>query len=384
MKAIAVLTLSLLWLNLLVACAPSEPVSGPTVGTSPTIVASPAPGEVRPAAVAGGFYPRDPQALAKMVDEMLAEVERAGDLPRLPAPPMALIVPHAGYVFSGQVAAYAFHQIRGVVYEAVVVVGTNHVDPNFRKVSVYAKGAFQTPLGLVPVDEELAAQLLAADPQHLVFERGVHRDEHSIEVELPFLQRLLPGCKIVPIIVGEPSPENTHALSDVLVKVLAGKRALLIASSDLSHYPSYDDARQVDAATLGAILTMNPERFRRTIQEQERRDLRNLATCACGEGPILTAMMAARGLGANQAALLKYANSGDTPFGDRDQVVGYGAVAFWQGSPLPSTPAVPSSTSSGLCLGMGFATKGECPRDPKERERIGGILLGTATFQDNC
>ncbi|MBI4759240.1 MAG: AmmeMemoRadiSam system protein B [Chloroflexi bacterium] len=102
---------------------------------------------------------------------------------------------------------------------------------------------------------------------------------------------------------------------------------------------------------------MNPERFRRTIQEQERRNVTYLATCACGEGPILTAMMAARGLGANQAALLKYANSGDTPCGDRDQVVGYGAVAFWQ------APAVPSSTSSGLCLGIGgartgFATKG--------------------------
>jgi len=261
-----------------------------------------------------------------MVDGFLAQVER------VEGEPIALIVPHAGYVYSGQVAAYAFKQIEGVKYEAVVIVGNNHRDPTFDKISAWAEGGFETPLGLVPIDLELAQALLQAD-ERIVFYRPVHQYEHSIEVELPFLQRVCPECRIVPVIVGEPSEENIEALSQALIKVLAGKKALIIASSDLSHYPPWDDARRVDAATLAAIESMEPDRFYATTREMMSQGIPNLVTCACGEGPILVAMMAAKGLGANQATILKYANSGDSPLGEESEAVGYGAVIFWRWEP---------------------------------------------------
>lgn len=331
------------------ACAPATPgPSTPGVTIAPTATVG---AEVRAPAVAGRFYPGDPRSLGQMVDALLDDVAQAGDLPRLPTPPMALIVPHAGYIFSGKVAAYAFHQVRGTGYDVVVVVGTNHTDPAFHKVSVYAKGSFQTPLGQVPIDEDLATRLLAANPQLLVFDRNVHRYEHSIEVELPFLQRVLPGVKIVPIVVGDPSLDNAKALSDALVQALAGRHALIVASSDLSHYPRYEDAYRVDKVTLQAILSLEPMLFQKALRDQEGGGVPGLATCACGEGPILVAMMAAKGLGANQTAVLKYANSGDTPFGGRDQVVGYAAVAFWRGSPLPPSPTHTVSAANPAPLG---------------------------------
>jgi len=272
------------------------------------------------------FYPDDPEELVAMVDGFLAQVEG------VEGEPIALIVPHAGYIYSGQVAGHAFKQIEEVEYEAIVVVGNNHRDPTFQDISVWAEGAFETPLGLIPVDGELAQALIAAD-ERIVFEKKVHLYEHSIEVELPFLQRVCPDCRMVPVIVGEPSEENIEALSQALVEVLAGKKALIIASSDLSHYPHRDDARRVDAATLAAIESMEPDRFYATTREMMGLAIPDLATCACGEGPILVAMMAAKGLGANQATILKYANSGDSPLGEESEAVGYGAVMFWRWKP---------------------------------------------------
>lgn len=350
MKQIVVLAI----MALLVACAgPTAtpvPVVTPEPTVAPTPTAMPTPSEVRKPAVAGQFYPDDPEQLSTMIDAFLAQAEKV-TTERLE--PIALIVPHAGYIFSGQVAAYAFKQIEGVDYEAIVVLGTNHTSPGFDRISVYAEGAFETPLGLVPIDTELAQALIAAN-ERIVFDRAVHRDEHSIEVELPFLQKLYPGHAIVPIIVGEPSPENCEALSEALAKVLAGKKALIIASSDLSHYPSYDDARRVDMATLAAIQTMDPQQLTETISKYMAEGIPQLHTLCCGEGPIRVAMMAAKKLGANQATLLRYANSGDTPFGDWDQVVGYGAVMFWRGersltnfalSPAPNPPQELASLS---------------------------------------
>jgi len=319
---------------LVVACAGPTTTPAPTETPGPagalTPTTMPTPSEVRKPAVAGQFYPDDAEQLSTMVDTFLAQAEEVGGEGHAWLEPIAIIVPHAGYIFSGQVAAYAFKQIEGVDYQAIVVVGTNHSAPGFRRVSIYAEGAFETRLGLVPVDTELAKALIAAD-ERIIFDRGVHRHEHSIEVELPFLQKVCPDHAIVPVIVGEPSPENCEALSEALAQVLSGKKALIVASSDLSHYPSYDDARRVDMATLAAIETMDPQRLTETISEYMSEGIPNLHTLCCGEGPIRVAMMAAKKLGANQATVLRYANSGDTPFGDWDQVVGYGAVMFWRG-----------------------------------------------------
>ncbi len=327
MKRMVVLAMVLL----VAACAGPTATPTPTVTPEPTVAltptAVPTPSEVRKPAVAGQFYPDDVEQLSTMIDAFLAQAEKVGAEGQ---EPVAIIVPHAGYIFSGQVAAYAFRQIEGVDYQAIVVVGTNHTTPGFGQVSVYAEGAFETPLGLVPIDTELAKALIAAD-ERIVFDRGVHQDEHSIEVELPFLQKLYPGQAIVPVIVGEPSTENCEALSEALAHVLSGKKALIVASSDLSHYPGYDDACRVDMATLAAIQTMDPQRLTETISQYMSEGIPELYTLCCGEVPIRVAMMAAKKLGANQVTVLRYANSGDTPFGDRDRVVGYGAVMFWKG-----------------------------------------------------
>ena len=276
---------------------------------------------VREPAVAGAFYPADPGALQEMVDRLLAEA------PRYETEPAALIVPHAGYIYSGHVAAWGFRQLEGRPYDAVVVLGTNHVEPFFHEISVWARGAWRTPLGEIPIDEELADALLAAGPP-LRFVPEVHLEEHSIEVELPFLQRLFPELRFVPVMIGEPSPENIEALADALARALAGRRAIVIASSDLSHYPRDEHARQVDLSAIGAILSLDEELLRHTIAEWMARRIPGLATLMCGEGPVRTAMAYARRTGAVHTTLLRYANSSDVPYGRKDHVVGYAAIRF--------------------------------------------------------
>ncbi len=299
---------------------------------------TPPPQEIRKPAVAGQFYPSDPAELSRMVEVMLARAEKV-----LPSPPQILIVPHAGYVFSGQVAAWAFKQVEGARYDAAVIIGVNHYVAGFRQVSVYDGDAFETPLGLVPVAKDIAGSLLKH--RGMTSDREPQRQEHSVEVEVPFIQKTLPGTPIVPIVMGEPFEENARLLADALTDVAKGRRLLFVASSDLSHYPSYQDARKVDRATLEAILSMEPQIFIKTVREWMGKGVPGLGTCACGEGPILTAMILAQKLSLNRATVLRYANSGDTPFGDEERVVGYGAVAFWkeEGDRPAPPPDLPST-----------------------------------------
>jgi hypothetical protein len=276
--------------------------------------------EVRPAVVAGRFYPDSPQVLRETVDELLAQAAPSG-----PAP-SALISPHAGYVYSGHVAAAAFKPAAGIAYDAVIVLGTNHTDPLAQGCAIWERGAFRTPLGDVPVDADLAQALLAAHECLMVNRRG-HVDEHSIEVQLPFLQRVQPGKPFVPIVVCDPSLEVCQALATALVKTLAQRRVLIVASSDLAHYPAYSDALYADHACLDAVLSLDPVALENVIVKLMQRGVPNLHTCMCGEGPIKTVMLYAQALGL-QADLIKYANSGDVRIGSKHQVVGYGAVRF--------------------------------------------------------
>jgi len=321
---------------------------GATPSPSPEAIAqpSPTPSEIHRCSGAGRWFPADPDELAKMVDAYLTQAER-----KVEAEPIALIVPHAGYVFSGQVAAYAFKQIEGLRYDVIVIIGDTHTGAGSSPIAVYAKGAFETPLGLVPIDEEVAQALVEAD-ERIAFDRPALAHEHPIENQLPFLQRVCGDFKFVPIVFREPTPENARLLSEALVKALAGKKALIVASTDLSHYPPYDDAVRVDAKTLEALVSLDPQALLRATEEPLKEGIPNLVTCMCSRGAVLTAIMAAKKLGADRATVLKYANSGDTPFGDRRQVVGYGAVMIWKGEaeagfslPTPTAPPEPSSLS---------------------------------------
>jgi AmmeMemoRadiSam system protein B/AmmeMemoRadiSam system protein A len=305
--------------------SPTAPVQGgaqPGLWTTAAAPIVPA-GQVSPSVLAGAWYPGDPDELAAMVGGFLEGVTPVD------GEPIAIVVPHAGYIYSGLVAAHGFKQLEGYEYDVAIIIATDHQLPFSKPISIWAVGGFETPLGVVPVDVELAEALVAADPD-ITSDTAPHQGEHSIEIELPFLQRVCPNCRIVPVLMGPDGEESVEVLSDALLSVLPGRRAVIIASSDLSHYPSYAEARAVDTATLVAIETNDPARVRETIDELMGAGFSNLATCACGEGPILVAMRVAQGLGADTATVLRYANSGDTPYGEQDRVVGYGAVMFWR------------------------------------------------------
>ncbi len=292
--------------------------------------------KVRPAAFAGSWYPGDAETLRQTVDDLL----NGASLYIGPADgtPFGLIVPHAGYVYSGAVAAAGFKQLEGQAIDTAVIISADHQEPLSQPISVYAEGGFATPLGVIPVDVDLAHALIRAEPRVKADTRA-HAREHVIEIELPFLQRVCPQCKILPLLIGSEDNETIDALTKALLKVLPERRAVVIASSDLSHYPPALEAREVDATTLDAILTGNPTRVRETIAQSMRHGYTNLFTCACGEAAILVTMQVAQGLGADNIALLRYANSADSPVGQADQVVGYGAVLFWRHRPADLTSA---------------------------------------------
>ncbi|WP_207683455.1 AmmeMemoRadiSam system protein B [Desulfonema magnum] len=278
--------------------------------------------KVRAPAVAGQFYPADPSELAKIVKSYLEHaVKPSGKRP------VAIISPHAGYVYSGQIAANAFNEAASHTYDLIILLGTNHTTFGFTGVSVYP-GNYKTPLGIIETDKDIAKQLTDAE-KDFVSDESVHAREHSIEVQVPFVQTLFPNVKVVAAVIGTPNLELCTRFGNVLANVVKNRQVLIVASSDLSHYPNYEDANRVDKKTLDAILTLDPKIVSTTIKKQETGNIKNLSTCACGLAPIMTAMITAKQLGANSARLISYANSGDSPVGSRYRVVGYGAVCFF-------------------------------------------------------
>jgi MEMO1 family protein len=285
--------------------------------------------KVRPAGVAGGFYPSDPKELVRTMDDLLAR----NPVPQVPGPPVALVCPHAAYMFTGPVAAACFAQIKGRRYTRVVVIAPSHYE-SFRFSSIYDGDAYATPLGNVPVDRDFRAKLAKLSAEIKISDRGHaqvgEHAEHSVEVQLPWLQHSLGEFKLVPIIMGDQNYGMERGLGRALAKALLAEppeersQTLILVSSDLSHYHPYDYASKVDHQTLQAIvdwdylsLSRNFTLWERGVQTWE----------ACGGGPIVAAMIAAEGLGATHAQILKYANSGDTT-AEKRQVVGYGAVAI--------------------------------------------------------
>jgi AmmeMemoRadiSam system protein B len=256
--------------------------------------------KIRPPAVAGSFYPGNPARLQTTIAGFLAEVP-----PSVQTPPKALIAPHAGYVYSGRIAATAFATLRDGPrsIERVVLIGPAHYVP-VRGIAAPTADAFETPLGRVVVDR--AALAAIASLPFVILTDAPHAPEHALEVELPFLQALLPSFVVVPLVIGEATPQE---VAEVLRRLWGGPETLIVVSSDLSHYHDYDTARRLDAATAAAIergdwVDLGPDR-------------------ACGFLAVAGLLMEARRLGL-KAERLSLCNSGDTA-GSRDQVVGYGA-----------------------------------------------------------
>jgi MEMO1 family protein len=292
---------------------------------------------VRKAAVAGGFYPANPKILAETVDGYL----RLATPPEIKDPIAAIMVPHAGYVYSGPVAAYAYKELEGRDIRTVILLGNAHRH-YLDGIAVYKKGSFETPLGLVPIDEEKTKKLLAASPR-IMDRPDIHEGDHVLEVQLPFLQRVLKNFKIVPLLFGSDDPALSKTLADAL-KTIVDDKTLIVASTDMSHYPPYENATAADRETLQAISTGQADALDAMLSRHAAERVPNAETFLCGVSGVRTVLLLTQALGPKTPVYLKYANSGDAS-GDKTRVVGYGAVAFVgkQGTMPPVPPPDESS-----------------------------------------
>jgi AmmeMemoRadiSam system protein B/AmmeMemoRadiSam system protein A len=268
----------------------------------------------RQPAVAGQFYPGDAKTLTAMIDSMLGDAE----VPAISGQLVGFQVPHAGYPFSGPTAAQAFKLLSGMDSITVVILGTSH-HVLLDRAAVYARGAWKTPLGDVAIDEALAKAVLAQD-EFLADMPEAHAREHSIEVEVPFLQRMLHNFKIVPIMLLQPSFEQCERVGKAIAAGAKGKKVLLVASSDLYHGDSYDEANRVDKTTVGLMAKFDPQAFHAAYERNEAQ--------ACGGNAITAMMVAAREMGADAAVVLAQTNSNDVTGERGGYCVGYSAVAF--------------------------------------------------------
>lgn len=262
--------------------------------------------------VAGRFYPRDPDDLRT---EAQGYLDQASELNEAPLRALGCIAPHAGYVYSGHVAGALFGRIE--IPERCIVLCPNHTGQG-RALAIVSEGAWETPLGAVAIDTELASTLKQSFPL-LQEDPAAHRAEHAAEVELPFLQLRQPDVKFVPIALGTSQFEPLEKLGQALAEVIASRqdRVLIVASSDMNHYESDAVTRAKDHRAIERILSLDPRGLHEVVTQQ------NISMC--GFGPAVAMLTAARRLGAKSADLVKYATSGDVS-GDRDMVVGYAGV----------------------------------------------------------
>ncbi len=271
--------------------------------------------------MAGSWYPADAHVLARDIDRYCAAVTTrvCGDI-------AALVVPHAGLLYSGPVAAHAWAQTQGRRYDVVFLVGPSHY-VGFEGIAVVARGAFDTPLGPVAIDEAVAGAIFDATPA--AHERpSAHHREHSLEMQLPFLRRLLADVPMVPIVMGHQSAATVRETADALTRAAAGRRALLVASSDLSHFYPAREAARLDGVMVRAIGANDPDGVDAALARFPEH--------ACGGGPVSAVLRAARAGGAADARVLCYQDSGDVS-GDKSSVVGY--VAAVTGTLAPGDDA---------------------------------------------
>jgi len=272
--------------------------------------------KIRKAGVAGSFYSGNKETLERDVAFFLEISPPVEIVTKI----SGLIAPHAGYMYSGGVAARAYRQVVDRDFDLVVVVSPSH-KTYFEEISVFNGSAYSTPLGDVQVDQEMAYKLASLNPKIILSDLGHDIDEHALEVQLPFLQQIFYDFKLVPIVMGNQDQANVDILAEALAKLLKDKKALIVASSDLSHFHSYDKAKLLDDVVIEDIENYDYKKL--------SQDLQNGVCEMCGGGPAMVAMKACEKLGANKSKVLLYRNSGDVT-GDRDQVVGYLSAMFYE------------------------------------------------------
>jgi len=272
-------------------------------------------GAIRPPAVAGTFYPADADELTAQIRRFLKAVP---DRAALPGNIQALIVPHAGYIYSGQVAAHAYKLLEGMKFDTVIVIAPSH-HYSFRGAAVYPRGAYQIPLGLIPVDDHLAEKLIK-ESEFIAAMPEAHAREHALEVQLPFLKMVLGDFTLLPLVMGSCDYAVCEAIADAIYRTVQNRRVLIVASSDLSHYHPYQTAVKLDQVVINYVKSFDAKGLYQALTTD---------SCeACGALPIITTMLSAQKLGAGRAEQLCYATSGDVSGGDKSAVVGYLAAAF--------------------------------------------------------
>lgn len=279
---------------------------------------------IRSSILAGTWYPRSGDVLSKTVRDLLSGIKP----PCVDGALKAIIVPHAGYMYSGRVAAHSYKLLVNRPFKRIIMVGPSH-RMSFSGVSVNLQAGYETPLGVVPVDQKLAKKILDAGTD-IRWIKQAHANEHSLEIQLPLLQSVLQDFQIVPILMGRQDFKTCSDLADTLVRAIGDREdTLLLASSDLSHYHSYSRAKELDLQFIKHVQGLDPQGL--------SKDLSAGGCEACGGGPVLTIMLAAMKMGANQAMILNHANSGDVT-GVRSQVVGYLSAALVKSSDTDQHP----------------------------------------------
>jgi AmmeMemoRadiSam system protein B len=279
--------------------------------------------KIRHPAVAGSWYEGNPNKLRKQIEELFTHRLGPGSLPKTvedgPRNIVGLVVPHAGYEASGPVAAHAYHSLaKDGKPDVIVVFGPKHAIWR-NTLSIMNEGAWRTPLGDVEIDTETANQIVNASNIVDVDDRA-HADEHSIELQLPFLQYIYGSeFKFVPICFRRQDLTSSREVGKAVAEALRGKNALVIASSDMTHYEPQERAEKKDKMAIDAALDMDEQRYYQTVEAY--------GISTCGYGPVIAAITAAKELDAKKAQLLCYKTSGDV-LGDRSAVVGYASIAF--------------------------------------------------------
>jgi len=270
--------------------------------------------DLRSAVLAGTWYPGNPEVLRRTVEDFLSKANPSEAEGKV----VTLIVPHAGYAYSGQVAAYSYKLLKRAAPKTVFLIGPSH-RVGFRGFSVSQYSGYRSPLGVAPVDQDLSKKLLAMNPQ-MKWVQQADSQEHSLEIQVPFLQSVLQEFHIVPILMGEQDLETCALLAKSLVRVLPNKEdTVILASTDLSHFHTDQQTRALDGEFMRLVREFAPEALAKAVSS---------GSCeACGAGPTIVAMLAARELGATRSVILNYANSGDVT-SDRRQVVGYLSAAL--------------------------------------------------------
>jgi AmmeMemoRadiSam system protein B/AmmeMemoRadiSam system protein A len=262
---------------------------------------------------AGLFYPKDPKVLSDQIDHFLKNTKEAS---KITGEIKALIAPHAGYVYSGQVAAEAYRLVQGKPVDTVVILSPCHRH-GFYGASIYIKGGYETPLGVVKIDEQLAREL--SDKTGFQYVPAAHREEHAIEVQIPFIQKTLPEAKIVPVIMGIPSQKTIKKLASALASVTYGKNVLILASTDMSHFLSKAQAKETDIRTISLIKSFQIDQLIKKLEQREN--------IMCGGAPVVTLLLFAKTHKKPKIKLLSYADSSDHT-GSPARVVGYMSAAL--------------------------------------------------------